>query len=394
MLHNSYQLRGGEDVVVEQEYSMLRSRGLDVFLDLTSNNAIHGVTARARTAFQTGFNSQSAATVRRRIAEVRPDVVHIHNFFPLLSASVHQVARQEGVAVVQTMHNYRTLCAAAIFAREGKVCELCLHGSRLNALRYRCYRNSMVGTAAVVNMQRIIKKRNLLSDNVHQFIALSGFAKKKLVEGGFPADRISIKPNFLASMKESLPVDPDNRHGALYVGRLSPEKGLSVLLDAWRSLGHVPLRIAGDGPLKDELLRNLPSGVIYLGQLSPADIKKEMMAAAMLILPSTCYEGLPMTIVEAYSVGLPVIASRLGSMAEIVQNHQTGLHFEPGSASDLVRAVYELNENSMLRKNMSMASIEYCRANYSEERNFSQTIDIYERAIALARLRQGRKVSA
>lgn len=392
LLHNNYQLRGGEDVVVEQEYAMLKAGGIDVSLDLISNDAIQGIATRAKIAVQAGFSAHSAAAMRSRIAEVRPDVVHIHNFFPLLTASVHQVARQEGVAVVQTMHNYRTLCAAAIFAREGKVCELCLHGSKFNALRYRCYRNSIMGTAAVINMQRTIERRRLLSENVHRFIALSEFAKHKLIEGGFPVERISVKPNFFANVEDNSSLISGQRHGALFVGRLSPEKGLHVLRDAWRSLSHIPLRIAGDGPLKDELLRDLPSGVTYLGHLSPAEIRQEMKSAAMLVLPSTCYEGLPMTIIEAYSVGLPVVASRLGSMAEIVKNGQTGLHFEAGSAIDLARAIERLHNNATMHHKMSNACKEYFYENFNEKSNLNQTIDIYERAIDLARVHQGFKI--
>lgn len=321
-----------------------------------------------------------------KIASLRPDVVHVHNFFPLLSPAVHKAARDGGAAVVQTLHNYRMICAAATLARDGTICELCLKGSRLNALRYRCYRGSLVGTAALVNMQRVNARDQLLARNVHRFIALTEFARKKYIEGGFPAERVVVKPNFLMDTvaPHVRPQVTQKRSGALYVGRLSEEKGLSILLDAWKSLAHVSLRIAGDGPLREQLLARLPPNVTYLGRLDADAIKQEMAKAAMLVVPSTWYEGLPMTIVEAYAEGLPVIASRLGSLAEIVVDGKTGFHFEPSSPADLAKAVQALHGHEDLLAHLSRRCLAYSQDHFSAKANLEKLTQIYNDAIAMS----------
>lgn len=363
---------------------MLEKGGCEVVFYGVSNDSIRGVAAAVRTGFRLTWNDESAAEVRAIIARERPDVVHVHNFFPLLTFSVHQAAHECGVAVVQTLHNYRLLCAAAIFARKGEVCELCLHGSRLNALRFRCYRGSALGTASVINMQRVNSRDGLLAQNVHRFIALTEFARKKFIEGGLPGARIVVKPNFLA-VDSSVPrLVETPRTGALFVGRLSEEKGLDVLLDAWADLESIPLRIVGDGPMRDKIVTRLPKGVTYLGRLSPEEVRAEMSSASVLVQPSTCYEGLPMTVVEAFSVGLPVIASQIGSLAEIVVDGVTGLLTAPNSASELRAAVISFFADPAASQKMGHA----CRVNfeavYSENINFAKTIEIYQEAIALA----------
>jgi glycosyltransferase involved in cell wall biosynthesis len=366
---------------------LLISGGHDVDLHTVSNFEVNTVGQKIATALRAPYNHEQRKILSAKVAALRPDVVHVHNFFPLLSPAIHQAARLGGAAVVQTLHNYRMLCAAATLARKGSVCELCLHGSRLNALRYRCYRGSLIGTAALVNLQRVNARDKLLARNVHRFIALTEFARKKYIEGGFPAERIVVKPNFLMHNGAHNPPGrtAKKRVGALFVGRLSEEKGLDVLLEAWKSLPDVPLRIAGDGPMREYLNARLTPNVTYIGRLDAEAIKQEMSNAAMLVVPSTWYEGLPMTIVEAYAAGLPVIASRLGSLAEIVVDGETGFHFEPNSPSDLCRAVQRLNGHSDVLADLSSRCIGYSQKQFSAKANLERLIEIYRDAIAMSR---------
>lgn len=383
ILHNFYQQPGGEDLVVEQERAMLAGAGHEVHLHSVTNHDIGGFSDKLRLLWETAYNPASERMMDAMLAELRPDIVHVHNFFPLFTPAVHVAAARAGVGVVQTLHNYRLFCAAATFEREGRVCELCLHGSRLNALRHRCYRGSVPATAALVHMQNVNDRRQLLARHVHRFIALTDFARGKYVEGGLPADRIVVKANFLDRTVRS--DGGAARSGGLFVGRLSPEKGVDRLIDAWRDLPDIPLRIAGDGPLRAEIERAAPPNVEFLGRVDAAAIEREMEAAAFLLVPSLWYEGLPMTIVEAFSMGLPVIASRLGSLQEIVSHECNGLQFAVGDRADLVGAARRLNDDPDFARQLGAQAQRDFADRYGKRRNLAELEAIYADAIATAK---------
>lgn len=361
---------------------MLEAAGHDVRVHTVSNHDISGIATKLRLMWQTAYNPASERMMAEMLANIRPDIVHVHNFFPLFTPAVHVAAARAGIGVVQTLHNYRLFCAAATFERDGKVCELCLNGSRINALRYRCYRGSVPATAALVHMQNVNDHRHLLADHVHRFIALTSFARDKYIEGGLPADRIAVKPNFL---DRAIATDTGTaRAGGLFVGRLSQEKGVAVLLDAWRGLPHIPLRIAGDGPLREKLERAAPPNVHFLGRVDTAAIEREMRAASFLLVPSLWYEGFPMTIVEAFSTGLPVVASRLGSLQEIINHERNGMLFEPGNPAALADTALRLSENPALTRNLGTQALLDFTENYTKPRNLAHLEAIYADAISLA----------
>lgn len=363
---------------------MLAGAGHDVHLHTVTNSDIRGLSAKIRLLWETAYSSANERMMTNLIAEIKPDVVHVHNFFPLLTPAVHVATARAGIGVVQTLHNYRLFCAAATFERDGQVCELCLHGSRFNALRHRCYRGSLPATAALVHMQNVNDNRRLLARHVHRFIALTSFARHKYIEAGLPAERITVKPNFL----DRAATDRDSnapRSGALFVGRLSQEKGVDVLLRAWRELPEVSLRIAGDGPLRQALERRAPAGVEFLGRLDGARIAEEMRAASLLLVPSLWYEGFPMTILEAFSTGLPVAASRLGSLQEIITPHRNGMLFEPGSSESLARVVRELLASPARLLAMGDNARQDFAERYTKTRNLKLLKTVYSEAISLAR---------
>ena len=270
----------------------------------------------------------------------KPDIMHVHNTFPVISPSAYYAANDERVPVVQTLHNFRMLCPASTLFRDGHVCEDCV-GRKipLPGVLHGCYRGSRTVTAAAAAMLATHNYKGTWSKAISAYIALTHFARNKFIQGGFPAEKIFVKPNYLQ-------VDPGLGGGrgnyALFVGRLTPEKGVSTLLEAWRQIGkELPLQIAGDGPVASEVekaSREMDS-VTWLKWLPRAEILERMKDASVLILPSTWYEGFPMILAEAFAVGLPVIASDLGSMSSIVDHQRTGLHFEAGSARGLVEAV-------------------------------------------------------
>ena len=377
-VHNSYQLPGGEDQVFAQEADLLLTHGHQVAFYQASNHQVDGVN-RLVLLGNTVWNRTAYDEIRKRIRHQRPDVVHVHNTFPMISPAVYDAARHERVPVVQTLHNYRLLCPAATLFRNGRVCEDCVGKTiPLPGVVHGCYRGSHLATAAAAAMMATQNVRQTWNHSVSAFIALTAFARNKFIEGGLPAAKIVIKPNYLQS-------DPGAGSGrgnyALFVGRLTPEKGVGTLLAAWRSLGSLlPLHIAGDGPMAREVEQAARENdaITWLRWQPRADILQQMKDASVLILPSTWYEGFPMVLAEAFAVGLPVIASNLGSMASIIEHRRTGLHFAPGKVSDLVEKVcWFMAHSSEVSSMRSRARAEY-ETKYTAEVNYRQLMHIYQ----------------
>lgn len=385
LLHNSYQQHGGEDAVVKAEATLLREASVSLDVDLVSNHQIQSVGDKLRAGLGVVANRGQAERVRRLVADRGYDVVHIHNFFPLLSPAVHEAAHEAGAAVVQTLHNFRLVCAGALLLRNGAICEKCLGGSSVWGVVHGCYRSSRIQSLAAAAMIETSRRGGVWKERVNRFIALTEFGRQKFIDAGLPADKIAVKPNFKVLHKHSVEPTP-LRSGALYVGRLSAEKGVDILLNAWRSLPDISLRIVGDGPTRKLLEEAAPHNVSFLGSLDPTQVRYEMERAAMLVMPSIWYEGLPMTIVEAYSVGLPVLASNLGAMAVLIQPDKTGWLFAPGDSDELARTARSLfNDPARLEQAGSNALLNYER-NYTPEINRRQLLDIYEKAIEDRRL--------
>jgi glycosyltransferase involved in cell wall biosynthesis len=379
IIHNAYQQAGGEDAVVTKEATLLRENGHQVRLHSVSNDAIQKLWDKVVTAWRTPYSRWGRRETLRIIKRFAPDVVHVHNFFPLLSPSIYDACRDAGVAVVQTLHNYRTICAGALLMRDGKLCEDCIQGTPYQAVLHGCYRDSRLGSLAVARMIDVHRRGGTWAERVDRFIALTEFSKEKFVEAGLPSEKVVVKPNFAEAAEPGTHVDAD-RKGALFVGRLSQEKGIETLLRAWKSL-DVPLHIVGDGPLLVRVKEKAPESATVLGRKEPNQIIQEMRLAAFLVMPSEWYEGFPMVLVEAFAQGLPVIGSRLGAMAEIVEDGVTGLHFAPRDAEDLVRKVRWASEHPEDMHRMGLKARSIYEAKYAPEINYRQLITIYGEAI-------------
>ena len=386
LVHNSYQLPGGEDQVFAQETELLRGRGHQVVLYRASNDQVKDQNPLVTVA-NTIWNQRAYGELRELLYREKPDIVHVHNTFQVISPAIYYAASEEGIPVVQTLHNYRLLCPASTFFRNGKVCEDCL-GKKIpwSGVLHSCYRNSKLASAAVAVMLATHNYKQTWNQTVSAYIALTDFARNKFIEGGFPAEKIFVKPNYLQT--DPGPGDGKGNY-ALFVGRLTPEKGISTLLAAWRQIGNdLPLQIAGDGPLASEVEKasREMENVTWLKWLPREEILQRMKDASVLILPSTWYEGFPMIISEAFAVGLPVITSNLGSMSSIVDHQRTGLHFEPGNAAALVEAVRWWSahraEAAFMR---TEARLEY-ETKYTAEENYKQMMNIYDSVLVPARV--------
>jgi glycosyltransferase involved in cell wall biosynthesis len=379
LVHNFYQQPGGEDQVFRAEAGILRNAGHTVVELTETNDRVKEMSALAL-ARATIWNSDAYQRVYETAARERPAVVHFHNTFPLLSPAVYYAARRAGAAVVQTLHNYRFLCPAATLFRDGRPCEDCVGHLPWPGVLHACYRGSRTASAGIAAMLGFHRLRQTFSRQVDAFIVLNEFARQKFLRGGLPPEKLFLKPNF---------VDPDPSFGDggetfLFAGRLSPEKGIEILLAAWRESPDLPLlKIAGDGPLRAAVLDQIGSikNAEYLGRIPHAEVLAAMKSSKALIQPSTWYEMFPVNVVEAFACGLPVIASDAGALPEIVSNRTNGLLFQSGNSKDLGRKVRLLASDSglccTLRKHARQAFERY----YQGDLNVRLLVQIYENAI-------------
>ncbi|MEC4721960.1 glycosyltransferase family 4 protein [Noviherbaspirillum sp. CPCC 100848] len=374
--HNAYQHRGGEDAVVDAEVALLREHGHEVEVYAQHNDALNNM-PRATAAMTAIWSHRSTGDIDSLCERFAPDVIHVHNTFPLISPSLYWAAARRHVPVVQTLHNFRLLCPQAIFLRDGKVCEDCVGKLPWRAVTRKCYRDSAVQSAVITSMLATHRAIGTYRERITRYIALNSFARDKYIEGGLPANRFRIKPNFVAS---SAHPTWEHRSGGMYVGRLSSEKGLDVLAQAVRLAPSAAVDVIGSGPL--EALARDAFGDRLLGFRPLDDIMARMGTAEFMVLPSICYENSPRTIVEAFSCGLPVIASRLGALIDIVRDGETGLLFNPGDPADLAAKMSWAAANPEQMKRMGRAARTEYEAKYTPERNYDLLIDIYEDAIS------------
>lgn len=374
LVHNHYQQAGGEDTVVANEQALLTAHGHETRLWSVSNAEIRGLGKTLKTALQSTYSRGSRQRMREIVADFNPDLVHVHNFFPLLSPSIYDACADWRVPVVQSLHNYRIVCPGGLLMRDGRPCEDCIDGTPYQAALHGCYRGSRLGSLAVARMVHVHQCNRTWHSKVERFIALSEFARRKFVAAGLPAERIAVKPNFSEDRRVPRPA---TRAGALYVGRLSPEKGIATLLRAWSTL-EVPLRVIGDGPLAAAVTAASGGRIASLGLQSGLRVAEEMACAAFMVLPSQCYENFPLTIAEAFCQGLPVIASRIGALEELVEDGVTGLHFTPGDATDLREKVRWAREHPDVLVHMGRQARARYLARYSPEVNFSIMTEIYD----------------
>ncbi|MCU0895079.1 MAG: glycosyltransferase family 4 protein [Rhodospirillales bacterium] len=378
LVHNEYVHKGGEDVVLANEAELLKSNGHDVRLATVSNKAIQGAAAQLRTALYMASSPWGSKWMRERLEESRPDVVHVHNFFPLLSPSIYAACNQRGVPVVQTLHNYRTICSNGMLLRDDHPCELCVTGSPYQGVRHRCYRGSVVASLPLAHMIATHRSAGTWQLRVDRFIALTEFARSRFLAAGFPAEKVVAKPNFVAD-----PGEPELPAGAaphvLFVGRLAAEKGIATLLRAWEGL-EIPLLVAGDGPMRAAVEASPSPHVKSLGWRSGAEVAAEMGRCRFMVMPSEWYEGFPMTLVEAFSQGRPVLVSKLGSMAEVIEDGVTGLHVNPGDPADLAAKVRWAYDHPDAVAQMGRNARAVYEARYTAEQNYTQLMAIYEQA--------------
>ena len=378
MLHNSYQFRGGEDESYESEVRMLRSNGHSVET-IQMDYAQVNTKGKIQVALESLWSRPSYNLVDRMLHEREFDVLHVQNFFPLLSPSVYYAAKKNGVAVVQTLRNYRLLCPGVFFYRDGGVCEDCIDKVfKYPGILHGCYRGSRVATAAVAAMTAFHTMKGTWLNAVDIYIALTRFVRDKFIEAGFPEKKLVVKSNFVYP-------DPGCGNGqgdyALFVGRLSPEKGLDTLLRAWGQLDRKwKLKIVGDGPMADDVRAFCAANasVDWVGPKSRAETAEMMGNARVLVFPSQWYETFGRVAMESFAAGTPVIASRLGAMAEVCENGQAGMLFETGNAADLAEKLRWVFDHPAEAKAMRPIARQVFETKYTMPPNYRVLIETYQ----------------
>jgi glycosyltransferase involved in cell wall biosynthesis len=377
LVHVKYLQAGGEDVAFAEETEMLREHGHEVREIVLSNEPLLQMTP-ARAAATTVWSEAGRRTIREAVASFRPDIVHFHNTFPLLSPAVYAAARQTGAAVVQTLHNFRLVCPGGLLMRNGAPCEDCLGTHPWRSVVHKCYRESATASAAVSTMLTLHRTRGTWQHDVDAYICLTEFARAKLAAGGLPVSKLYVKGNSIRGRERA---GARERRHFLYAGRLSVEKGVAFLARAWRDTKqNARLVVAGSGP-DEAALRALNAPAIELvGQRTREEISDLLDESIAVIVPSLCYESFPLIVLEAFSRGVPVIASALGALPDIVEGGRTGGLFEAGNAQSLANAVQRMTDAATWQM-MSDNAAQAFATRFSAERNYVLLMDIYDAAL-------------
>lgn len=382
--HNYYKLRGGEDQCFEDEVAQLTSGGHQVVTYIRNNDHIDKHN-QAAVALSTVWSRKSYREVRALIKEHRPDVMHCTNTFPLISPSVYYAAEKEQVPVVQALHNFRLICPGAYLSQKGEVCEKCISKSfALPAITNRCYRDSAAGSFAIASMLTAHRLMGTWKDKVHLYYTLTEFSRRKLLNLGLPSERIVVKNNCVQP-------DPGVGQGdgdfVVYAGRLSSEKGITTMLEAWTQHSpNVRLKVIGDGPMRSDVeAACCQSDMIdFVGQKSFEEVLSLMGQAKAVVMPSVVFETFGRTIIEAYAAGTPPIVSKFGAMEELVRDGETGLFFKVGDSADLMAKVKQLLGDESKRQEMRLTARAEYESKYTAQHNYQGLLDIYETAIANA----------
>ena len=380
IVHNRYQQRGGEDTVVAAEELLLRSYGHQVERLNADNEHIHGLVSQIQTAARSIYSVSGKQRMGEAIRAFRPDVVHVHNFFPSLSPTVFGACSAAGVPVVHTLHNYRIQCAASTLYRDGHICEECVTtGSFLPGVRHACYRSSPLGSAALGFGMALHARLGTWTADVSAYIALTRFAADKMGAYRIPRNKIHIKPNFVQDQG----VGNGAGNYALFVGRLSAEKGLQTLMDAdLRDQLCTQVLVIGDGPMRpalEQAAARSGSRLTIVGHASAEQIIQRMKDAQVLIIPSVWYEGQPMVFIEALSVGLPILASDVASFSAELVVRGAGTTYSSGNPEALAEALKLLMEGRDLPL-MRQAARELYLSTHTPAANYKCMMQIYGQA--------------
>lgn len=381
LVHNYYRggSPGGEDIVFEAERALLESAGHEVQIYTRRNDEMdeHRLRDRVSTAWSVLGLGRTRGDLLSRFRTWRPDVVHVHNNFPLISRTVFDACAVAGIPSVQTVHNYRWICSAATHVRDGRVCTECEPRDLSPAIRHRCYRGSLPGSIVVARAIRSELAQRECGGGPSRYLALTEFAAARMRAAGIDARRIRVRPNFI----DTPAIAARRERYAVFTGKLAPEKGLHTLLSAWRALPDIPLQIIGDGPSREALQAEAQKlglkHVTFRGMQSREAARHAVAAATLQVVPSEWFEGMPLVVLEAWASRTPVVASSIGGLAEMIGQDERGLAFTPGDADALAVRVRRVWNDSLLSDRLTAAALEHVHQHHSPDAALRSLIEIY-----------------
>jgi glycosyltransferase involved in cell wall biosynthesis len=374
-VHNRYRYFGGEDAAANALVSLLTRRGIDVrVVDRSSSDIGADLAKRIATGAGSIYSPRERRQMSRLLENERPDIVHAHNLYPLLTPSILLACRDASVPVVMTLHNFRLTCPIGVHFVKGEICERCVGGREYACVQQNC-RGDLAESSLYALRSYVARKLGLFRKYVSCFIAPSEFIKCRLVDAGFDEQRFVVLPNFVSVPEE--PVRPSAGKYVGFVGRFSAEKGVTHLLSAAREIATIPVALAGDYSSLHGVRDELSANTTLLGELQRQQISAFYRNARFLVVPSTCYEVCPMVVLEAMSHGLPVIASRLGGIPELIKDGETGILFESQNTADLADKIRTLWSQPELCDRMGATARETVRQRYSEDVCYEKLHSIY-----------------
>jgi exopolysaccharide biosynthesis WecB/TagA/CpsF family protein len=384
IVHNEYGKFSGEEAAVAQHAAVLRKNGHEVCIFSRSSTELADAFLGSARGFLAGiYNPFARKAFGRVLAEKKPDTVHIHNVFPLISPCILPECRRQGVPVVMTLHNFRLICPNALLARDGKICHECLGGREWRCLVNNCEDSTFKSLGYALRTAVARKKRYFL-DNVDVFVCLTEFQRQLFAKEGFPADRMVVIPNFASVpvLRDGEQTTAKGQHSGYVVcaGRISPEKDIVTLLEAARRLPDIPFKIAGSYWRMPDLPKQASPNVEFLGELQPADMNALYTGARLVVFPTKCYEGFPMVLLEAMAHGKPVVCSRIGGLQEIIEENVNGFSYEPSNTEELSRKIKDLWVNEQVRRDMGERNKAKALGQYGPERHYQFLLSAYEKA--------------
>jgi glycosyltransferase involved in cell wall biosynthesis len=380
LVHNAYGKVSGEEIAIDNLASLLEKRGITVPQFSRSSAEIADTRLEKIPAFFSGIhNPFSRREFSRFLQETRPDVVHIHNLYPLISPSILSECTAQGIPVVMTVHNFRLACPNGLLLSHGEVCHRCLGGREYWCVLRNCENDILKSTGYALRtaVARILRR---YYDHVNHFLCLSTFQRDLLIKEGLPADRVTVLANPMSFINETISTKENNGYVA-YVGRISPEKDVPTLVEAARRLGDLQFKFAGDYHRIPDVIKQKPDNCEFLGELNAENIVQFYHNARMMVFATRCYEGFPTVLLEAMSYGLPVVCSRIGGLPEIVDDGITGLLYEPGNADELADRIRTLWLNPALCQKLGEAGRQKVQEDYAAERLMDRLLGIYEKVI-------------
>jgi len=375
--HNYYQQAGGEDTVVAQEKELLEKNGHQVSTFYKQNDDIENLTKfkKLRMVKDSTWSKNTYKEVDRLLKNKKIDVCHVHNTLPLITPSIYYACKKNKVPVVQTLHNYRLICTNGLLMRDGQICEDCLGRSAYGAIAKKCYRNSAIQTYVVARMLQKNKHMGTWTNQVDAYLCLTEMAKQKFIDHGLPENKLKVKPNFFSIEPKA---KNKKEHYLLYAGRVTQNKGLELIKKLANDIS-IKIKIAGDGEMVEEF-RNIPT-IELLGRKTHEETIDLALNAQAVLFPTTLYEGMPMTIIEAFALKTPIIATEIGASKSMIRNKETGLLFPLNSYPDFYNCVNFCLENPLKVNEIVKQAYQEYVDKYTPESNYKLLLSAYQDVI-------------